>query len=126
MSRTTVPPVIALVEDQIPDTQELVDLYTAVGWVRYVQKPDELHEAVMRSTYVVTARRHDLLVGLARCVSDEVSIAYVQDILVRPELQRKGVGRKLMEAVLTRFETVSQDDRDTAQRLEQGNFRART
>ena len=115
--RATVQSVIALLEGQIPDSQELVDLYTSVGWIRYVQEPDELHEAVMRSTYVVIARRNDQLIGLARCLSDEVSIAYVQDILVRPEFQQQGVGRRLMEAVLNRFESVRQiglltDDED--------------
>jgi ribosomal protein S18 acetylase RimI-like enzyme len=109
--------VIALIEGQIPDSQELVDLYASVGWIRYVQEPDELHEAVMRSTYVVVARRNDQLIGLARCLSDEVSIAYVQDILVRPEFQQQGVGRRLMEAVLNRFESARQiglltDDED--------------
>ena len=100
-------PMITILEDQIPDKHELVDLYTSTGWLRYVQKPDDLAKAVSGSTYVVIARQGDQLVGLARCVSDEVSIAYVQDILVRPDFQRQGIGRRLMEAVLARFEQVS-------------------
>ena len=106
-----------LAEDEIPDTQDLVDLYTSVSWLRYAQEPDRLHEAVVGSSYVVTARASGQLVGLARCVSDGVSIAYVQDILVRPEFQQQGVGRRMMDAVLRRFSSVRQvvlltDDED--------------
>ena len=95
-------------EDQLPEAQELVDLYSSVGWTRYVQDPEALFRAVQGSTYVVTARDGEQLVGLARCVSDEVSIAYVQDILVKPDWQRQGVGRELMAAVLDRFDQVRQ------------------
>ena len=41
-------------------------------------------------------------------MSDDVSIAYIQDILVKPEFQRSGIGRALMEAVLARFASVRQ------------------
>lgn len=99
---------IVILEDQIPDAPELVDLYTSVGWTRYVEQPEELVRAVRGSTYVVTAWQGDQLVGLARCVSDNVSIAYVQDILVRPGYQRQGIGRRLMTVVLDHFEHVRQ------------------
>ncbi len=46
--------------------------------------------------------------GLARTVSDDVSICYVQDILVRPQAHRQGIGRALMQAVLTRYAHVMQ------------------
>ena len=106
--RASVYPVAELLDDQIPGKQELVDLYSSVGWVRYAQAADDLLAAVQRSTYVVTARESDELVGLARCMSDDVSIAYIQDILVKPEFQRSGIGRALMEAVLARFASVRQ------------------
>lgn len=96
---------IAIVEDQIPEATELVDLYTSVGWARYVERPEMLVRAVGGSAYVVVARQGDQLVGLARCVSDEVSIAYVQDILVRPDYQRQGIGRRLSSPDSIRFAT---------------------
>ena len=39
---------------------------------------------------------------------DDVSICYVQDILVRPGAQRTGVGRALMTALLERYHHVMQ------------------
>ena len=48
------------------------------------------------------------LVGLARAVGDDASIAYVQDILVRPDRQRNGIGTRLAAAALERFAHVPQ------------------
>jgi ribosomal protein S18 acetylase RimI-like enzyme len=55
---------------------------------------------------VVTAWRDGQLIGLARALSDDVSIVYIQDILVRPEAQRGGVGRALLANILERFAHV--------------------
>ncbi len=94
--------------DETPDRTELVDLYDSVWWSTYAGDPDGLARAVVNSTFVVTVRDDDLLVGLARAVSDDVSIVYVQDVLVRPSHQRRGVGRRMLESVLDRFSHVRQ------------------
>ena len=88
--------------------QELVELYDAVGWTTYTTDPDVLVAAVEGSTRVVTARYGEDLLGLARVLSDGASIAYLQDVLVRPELQREGVGRQLVQAALEPFAHVRQ------------------
>lgn len=88
---------------------DLVGLYTSVGWSAYASDPDSLVRAVEQSSYVVSAR--DLtgeLVGLARAISDDVSICYLQDILVSPNQQRAGIGRALVEHVLERYVHVRQ------------------
>jgi GNAT superfamily N-acetyltransferase len=86
-----------------PDREELVALYDAVGWSTYTTDPQVLQAAIEGSTLVVTARYGGELLGLARVVSDGVSICYLQDVLVRPELQREGVGRALAQAALEPF-----------------------
>jgi predicted GNAT superfamily acetyltransferase len=57
---------------------------------------------------VVTARVGEQLVGLARVVGDGLTIIYLQDVLVRPERQRSGIGRELTNRVLEGFEDVRQ------------------
>ena len=93
---------------EIPARDELAELYEAVGWVAYTRDLDALDRALQGSSLVVTARRDGRLVGLARIVSDGATIAYLQDILVRPEEQRRGVGRRLVTAALAPFESVRQ------------------
>jgi len=87
---------------------QLVDLYNSVGWLAYTtdeQRP-RLQQAIQNSTYVVTAWNGETLAGLARCLSDDVSICYLQDILIHPEYQRRGIGRKLLVNCLERFAHV--------------------
>ena len=48
----------------------------------------------------------EILVGLARCMSDDSSINYLQDILILPEYQGQGIGRRLLEKCLERFKHV--------------------
>lgn len=90
------------------DIEELVALYDAVGWSAYTKAPEVPHAAVTGSSYVVAARRGQRLIGLARALSDDATICYLQDVLVLPEEQRTGVGRALVQAVLDRYRTVRQ------------------
>ncbi|CEA09220.1 Acetyltransferase (GNAT) family protein [Arthrobacter saudimassiliensis] len=48
------------------------------------------------------------LAGLARVVSDGHTICYLQDVLVRPQFQGRGIGRRLVERVLEPFAHVRQ------------------
>lgn len=48
------------------------------------------------------------LVGLVRVVGDGASIAYVQDLLVHPDWQRRGIGARLLRDAMERFARVRQ------------------
>ena len=48
------------------------------------------------------------LVGLARAISDDATICYLEDIVVRPTFQGEGVGRALLSRVMERYEHVRQ------------------
>ena len=89
-----------------PTREELADLYGSVGWSAYTEDIEELDEAVKGSTYVVSAWDDGALVGLARVISDDRSIAYFQDLLVHPDHQGAGLGTKLMRNCMDRFAHV--------------------
>ncbi len=97
-------PSIHLSDSPRPD--ELAALYESVGWKAYTRDPDDLVQAVRNSTFVVTARQDERLIGLARCLSDDVSIVYLQDILVTEACQCRGIGHRLLEACLERYAHV--------------------
>lgn len=100
-------PVEICVGDEV-ETEELVDLYDAVGWSTYTADPEALARAVANSSFVVTSRDGGALVGLARGLSDDVAVCYLQDVLVRPSHQRRGIGRALLEASLEHHAHVRQ------------------
>ena len=100
-------------EFEIKDGRELpceqvVELYNSVGWLGYTtgDQKAKLQQAIHNSTYVLSAWSGEKLIGLARCISDDVSIFYLQDILIHPEYHRQGLGRKMLLNCLHRFEHV--------------------
>ncbi|MHB1317085.1 MAG: GNAT family N-acetyltransferase [Anaerolineae bacterium] len=92
---------------EIP-SQELIALYDSVGWETYAvsERHGDLTRALGNSSFVVTARADGILVGLARGLSDDVSIPYLQDVLVSPEYQSQGIGTRLVQACLERYRHV--------------------
>lgn len=94
---------------KIPSTEDLVALYDSVGWTAYTSNPEALKAGVSNSLRVVTAHSPEgELVGLARIVGDGHTIAYLQDVLVRPDWQRSGVGRWLMREAFLPYSEVRQ------------------
>jgi GNAT superfamily N-acetyltransferase len=106
------------------ERKALCALYDAVGWSMYTADPEKLEAAIAGSDFVVTALIEGEVIGLARCVSDDVSIVYIQDILVHPEQQNKGVGRALVSEILSRYAHVRQKVLLTDDRPEQLHFYA--
>lgn len=98
---------VELVE-HTPEVADLVDLYASVGWSAYADDPATLHRGIAASGFVVAAWLDGQLIGLLRAISDDATVAYLQDVLVRPAAQRQGVGRRLVEAFLARYDHVRQ------------------
>ena len=109
----------------------LLGLYSVVGWAAYTseERRGDLTKAIGNSSHVVSAWDAETLVGLVRVLSDDVSIFYLQDILVHPDYQRRGIGEQLMDACLTRYahvrSKVLMTDDEERQRLfyEKAGFR---
>ena len=85
---------------------QLLSLYNSVNLKTYTSEPEKLHRAIRNSTYVVTCWDNDKLIGLARGMSDNISIFYLQDILVSPNYQGKGIWTKLLKHCLEKHKDV--------------------
>ncbi|MEU5217253.1 GNAT family N-acetyltransferase [Streptomyces sp. NPDC020807] len=86
------------------DRDEMLRLYAAVAWEGYTSDPDRLVRGLRNSHLVLTARDGSgALLGLARTVSDDEHICYVQDVVVDPSRHREGVGRALVEELMRRY-----------------------
>lgn len=88
--------------------EEIINLYQSVGWTNYLERTDILEEAYANSLCVLGAYDSDRLVGIIRAVGDGQTIVFVQDIIVLPEYQRKGIGTKLLKAVVEKYNDVYQ------------------
>ena len=87
---------------------EICRLYTEVGWTAYTENMSVLEQGYKNSLLVLAAYENDDLLGIIRVVGDGYTIVFVQDILVFPGEQRKGVGTALLKAVLDRYPDVRQ------------------
>lgn len=87
---------------------EVQEIYAACGWTSYLGDEDKLRRALGRSLFLLGAFEDGALVGFVRCVGDGEHIVYVQDLIVRPALQRRGIGRELMRQVSEHFAGVRQ------------------
>ncbi|MBZ3798161.1 GNAT family N-acetyltransferase [Lacticaseibacillus paracasei] len=96
------------ITDQKPTMPEVLALYKSVGWSMYTRDPARLERALTHSSTVLSAYEGKQLVGLIRAVGDGETILFIQDLLVLPEYQRRGIGKQLIEALLARFPEVRQ------------------
>lgn len=88
--------------------EEILRLYESVGWTAYTDHPKVLRKGFENSMLTLAAYESEQFLGLIRAVGDESTIVFVQDILVFPEHQRKGIGSALLKAILDRYSHVRQ------------------
>ena len=99
---------VILKEYAVYKEAEILGLYTSVGWTNYTDNPEMLRNAYINSLNIYGAYVDDKLIGIIRVVGDGYSVIFIQDLLVHPEFQRKGVGTLLLKRVLCEYDSVYQ------------------
>jgi predicted N-acetyltransferase YhbS len=77
---------------------EVIELYRAstLGERRPVEDRKRMELMLRNANLVITAWDGDLVVGIARSVSDFSYSTYLADLAVRDSHQRRGIGRELI------------------------------
>lgn len=75
----------------------LSDLREAVGWNRMEK---EYASPMMTSYFHIAVYEKEELIGYIDCVSNGVTDAYIQDLMVHPDYQGKGMGTDLMNQMI--------------------------
>lgn len=81
---------------------DLESLFLSVEWSSG-HYPDKLVQAMRGFQTVISAWDGDKLVGMVCAMDDTIMTAYVHYLLVRPEYQDKGIGRKLVSKVKEKY-----------------------
>jgi GNAT superfamily N-acetyltransferase len=81
---------------------QLQELFLSVRWdsARY---PDGLKTAIRNSDAVYSAWDGEKLVGLINALSDGVLNVYFPYLLIRPEYQGAGIGKRLVSMMLDQY-----------------------
>ena len=80
---------------------EAIDLYIAstLGERRPVHDRARMEAMLRHANLTITAWDGELLVGIARALSDFSFVTYLSDLAVRVSHQKMGIGRELMRRV---------------------------
>ncbi len=83
-------------------TDEIVRLYEAGGWWKDCYDKSKIPSLIKGSFAFVVAvdKKTNETIGMARVLSDRVSDAYIQDVIVLPEYRKRGIGKKLMLSLI--------------------------
>lgn len=81
---------------------EIVKLYIAGGWWKDSYDPLLLNNLISGSFafVVVFDKNIKKAVGMGRVLSDGVSDAYIQDLIILPNYRKFGLGRKLVDFLI--------------------------
>ncbi len=97
--------VLFLTEPSAEQLRAIVDLYRQAGWWPAGEEADYglLARLVRQSHCFAVAMAGEELVGMGRAISDGVSDAYVQDLIVDPRWRRAGIGSRLVRLIIERL-----------------------
>lgn len=96
----------ATVSRRHPTVDEFIALRRAAGWK--VPDDDVVRRGIDGATFSYCAETDGQTVGMARVIADGAMYYYVQDVIVLPAYQHKGIGRLLMDAVMDEIEAETQ------------------
>jgi len=83
------------------DLLQLQRLFQIAAFWAKDRNLDDLEVAIANSDPVITAWDSDRLIGFARATSDGIYRATIWDVVIHPDYQGAGLGRKLVQTVLS-------------------------
>jgi ribosomal protein S18 acetylase RimI-like enzyme len=85
------------------DKQELKELFESVNW-KTAEYPNRLFGAIKNSSYVISAWDNNELVGLLSAIDDGYINVFLTYLLVKPQYQKNGIGKKMMNEFCKHYE----------------------
>ncbi|QOR68069.1 GNAT family N-acetyltransferase [Cytobacillus suaedae] len=83
-----------------PTLEEYIYLCSSVGWKDYMNF-EVAEMSLQNSIYSVIIKDQDEIIGMGRIVGDGAIYFYIQDIVVHPNYQGNGLGKEIMELLMS-------------------------
>ncbi|MDF2944299.1 MAG: GCN5-related N-acetyltransferase [Herbinix sp.] len=77
-------------------------LRSTAGWGMLPLK--QAQAGIDRSDFLVVAKEEDKTIGMARVITDGGCVALILDVVVLPEYQGKGIGKTILQMILSYIE----------------------
>lgn len=96
--------------ENIDNVEEYNYLFDIVGWGSY---PKEISKkALSNNIYSVSIYDNDNIIGYGRLIGDGIIFLYIHDVMVKPEYQGKGIGKTIMQKLLSKVEELRKENPD--------------
>jgi ribosomal protein S18 acetylase RimI-like enzyme len=82
----------------LPSSEDYNRLREAVGWRTHPE--DVIAESLPLSLYCICAVENHQVIGMGRVLGDNGLAFYIQDVIVLPEYQGRGIGGQLMDRLM--------------------------
>ncbi|WDV93655.1 GNAT family N-acetyltransferase [Brevibacillus parabrevis] len=82
-----------------PTLEEFHQLCVSVGWEKMMNFK-VINHSLENSLHAVVVRFESKIIGMGRIIGDGYVYFYVQDIVVRPEFQKMGIGTMIMDNLM--------------------------
>jgi len=81
------------------ESEKIINLYKDAGWWTDEDNKNyyKIKDLVSGSYAFIGAFMKDNLIGMCRIISDGCFDAYIQDLIVKKEFQKKGIGLKILK-----------------------------
>lgn len=91
--------------ERMPTFHEFNDLRKSVGWPELDE--GTILNALNSTIYFVCAVVDHKAIGIARIIGDGAMYFYIQDMIVNPSFQGKGIGKAIMNKIMNYLERNS-------------------
>lgn len=86
------------IEHRTPTAKQWMELRKSVGWATFDDGAAE--KSLAATNFCVSAFEDGELIGMARVLGDGIICFYVGNVMVRPDRQREGIGREIMDEIM--------------------------
>ena len=97
-----------VIKDNIITLDEYLHIRKMVGWKTL--SDTQAQKALDNSIYHLGAYEDDKLIGMGRIVGDGAVICYIQDLIVLPEYQGKGIGSKILSKLISYVKIIGEEN----------------
>ena len=94
-----------IIKENENNVEEFNFLYDNVGWGSYDK---EISEIALKNTFYSVSIYDDNnnIIGYGRIIGDSIVFLYIQDIMVRKDMQGNRIGTEIMKLLLKKVEEV--------------------
>ena len=99
---------ITYLTEHVPDINDVIKLYSAcfLENPRPTDDSERLSKMIQSASLLCTAYDNNALVGMCRALSDFSYVTYISDLAVLPAYQGKQIGKKMLDIIAQKSESV--------------------